>query len=129
MSCESSTVPRENKEYLLGLVSKLVTEARDSTDDFADIPLDLRHHKWKKQIKFPLAWRYNTERKYELLEIRAEVEADAEQRQLNGLEVDGVERVQQALLNAPEPVAAAEMVMAGSGKGAKKLKGKRSPLR
>ncbi|CAG8432737.1 7064_t:CDS:2 [Diversispora eburnea] len=47
----------QNKRYLSDLMDRLLKEAQDETDTFKDIPIDTRHIKKKKKIKFPIEWR------------------------------------------------------------------------
>lgn len=50
----------QNVRYLVDTFNKLVNEAKDLTDDFADIPVDKRHmraHIKKSVPKFPDAWK------------------------------------------------------------------------
>lgn len=90
MSCEMFQTQAENKSYLLNLVNSLITEAKDNTDTFEDIPLDFRHHKFKEPIKFPESWKMTPERK-KILESEREKNLIAEQeRQSKGEVVDGL---------------------------------------
>ncbi|WEW57622.1 37S ribosomal protein S24, mitochondrial [Emydomyces testavorans] len=73
MSSEKFPSRAQNKRYLGDLVEKLLTEAKEG-DSFADIPLDLRHHKPKKRLKFPAEWAMTEERKEELSAMREEEE-------------------------------------------------------
>lgn len=57
MSCEKFENPAQNKRYLGDLVGKIIAEAKDKTDTFADVPLDFRHHKPKKTHNFPESWK------------------------------------------------------------------------
>lgn len=67
MSCESFETQAQNKRYLADTIAALIAEAKDlESDSFADVPLDFRHHKPKKQPKFPKAWIMTEERKAEL---------------------------------------------------------------
>ncbi|KEF62990.1 uncharacterized protein A1O9_00965 [Exophiala aquamarina CBS 119918] len=72
MSSEKFEAPAQNKRYLGDLVNKLIDEAKNGADDFKDIPLDLRHVKPKKNIKFPEEWRISPRRVQELLLARRE---------------------------------------------------------
>ena len=84
MSCESFEHPAQNKRYLSDLVDKLIVSAKDKTDMFEDVPLDMRHHKFKKPLKFPKAWNLTPEkrellsqhREKLLLEDKARVEGE-----------------------------------------------------
>jgi small subunit ribosomal protein S35 len=72
MSCEQFEAPAQNKRYLGDLVKKLVHEAKHGEDKFEDVPLDLRHHKRKKRVEFPEAWKLKPGRVQELLLARKE---------------------------------------------------------
>lgn len=72
MSSEKFEAPAQNKRYLGDLVNKLIDEAKNGEDSFKDIPIDLRHHKSKKNIKFPDEWRIKPGRIQELLLARQE---------------------------------------------------------
>ncbi|RHZ79439.1 hypothetical protein Glove_146g50 [Diversispora epigaea] len=47
----------QNKKYLSDLMDRLLKEAKDKGETFKDIPIDTRHIKKKKKIKFPIEWR------------------------------------------------------------------------
>lgn len=66
MSCESFETQAQNKRYLGDLVSKLVFESRTGADTFADVPIDLRHHKRKKEYIFPEEWKVDGGKKKDL---------------------------------------------------------------
>ncbi|EAW10767.1 mitochondrial 37S ribosomal protein mS35 [Aspergillus clavatus NRRL 1] len=80
MSCEKFTTRAENKRYLGDLINTLVKEAKEG-DSFADIPLDLRHHKPKRQLRFPESWVMTEERKKQLAARRRERLAREQERQ------------------------------------------------
>jgi Mitochondrial ribosomal subunit protein len=83
MSCESFFEPAQNKRYLGELVDVLLKEARDlSTDDFADVPFDFRHHRPKRFHKFPTEWIRPDEKKAEI--------AEPQTQQIQGSVVDGM---------------------------------------
>jgi small subunit ribosomal protein S35 len=86
MACEKFEAPAQNKRYLGDLVNKLIDEAKNGVDSFKDIPLDLRHRKPKKTIKFPEEWRLNPERVQELLLARKEQRLLAEAAPVNPLD-------------------------------------------
>ncbi|KAL3464081.1 mitochondrial ribosomal subunit protein-domain-containing protein [Aspergillus heterothallicus] len=65
MSCEKFATRAQNKRYLGDLVGSLLKEAKEG-DSFADIPLDLRHHKPKKRNGFPKSWVMTENRKRQL---------------------------------------------------------------
>lgn len=119
MSCEMFETPAQNKRFLCDTIEKLFVEAKDPTDDFADVPLDLRHHKFKHPLKFPEAWKLTPDRKAELASYREQVLQIEEDRQVQGLLVDGVKEISaaHARIPAPELAQVHEMAMAGKGKG------------
>jgi len=61
ISCEQFENQAQNKRYLGDLAQKLVTQAKDTTDMFEDIPLDFRHHKPKVVHQFPESWKLGEE--------------------------------------------------------------------
>ncbi|KAK5952840.1 37S ribosomal protein S24, mitochondrial [Knufia fluminis] len=89
MSCEQFENQAQNKRYLGDLVQKLVTQAKDKTDMFEDVPLDFRHHKPKKIVPFPEAWKVGSEQAVKrLAEGRGSIGLLEEgQRPVNGREM------------------------------------------
>ncbi|KAL2861438.1 mitochondrial ribosomal subunit protein-domain-containing protein [Aspergillus pseudodeflectus] len=85
MSCEKFATRAQNKRYLGDLVGTLLKEAKEG-DSFADIPLDLRHHKPKPKVTFPESWIMTETRKKQLAATRAERIRLAHERQVT---VDG----------------------------------------
>lgn len=73
MSCEKFEEPAQNKRYLGDLVERLIKEAQNEEDMFADVPLDFRHHKPKKRLVYPEGWKLKEESVRRLLETRREV--------------------------------------------------------
>ncbi|KAG8168585.1 hypothetical protein KVR01_001334 [Diaporthe batatas] len=110
MSCESFEHQAQNKRYLAELVEKLLTEAKDPTDTFADIPLDLRHHTFKVKPKFPKEWRLSEERVEELAQQRRQAALADKVKQEDGTLVDGVQTIQQALASRKAKVEVPELV-------------------
>ncbi|SPQ26595.1 a23ddb1e-d4ac-4ad6-9887-4ff0a3bfb07e [Thermothielavioides terrestris] len=107
MSCERFEHQAQNKRYLGDLVDKMIAMAKDPTDMFEDIPLDTRHHTFKKQIKFPKEWYLTEERKKELAAQREQALLLDEQKRAEGTMIDGAQIIQQALLasqQVEEPV-------------------------
>lgn len=98
MSCERFDNSSDNRTYLTQLVSRLVHEARTG-DAFADIPLDTRHHKPKRRLRFPDEWILTPERKAALDAERAEAARAAQGRPLL---VDGEEVVREAVRRSPQ---------------------------
>ncbi len=95
MSCESFEHQAQNKQYLMKLVDDLVTAAKDPSDTFEDIPLDLRHHKSKTKDKprFPKSWLLTDKRRRELDEHRQRVAIADMERANAGLLVDGQQTI------------------------------------
>lgn len=97
MSCEMFETQAQNKRYLGDLVDTLMTEARDPTDMFEDVPVDFRHHRYKPKIDFPEQWKLTGERKTQLqANWRRRALADKE-REKEGTLVDGMEVIQRVL--------------------------------
>lgn len=71
MSCEKFGSRAQNKRYLADVVNVLIKEAKEG-DSFADVPLDLRHHKPKVRPQFPESWKMTEERRKQLAARRAE---------------------------------------------------------
>ncbi|CAL5874491.1 uncharacterized protein PFLUO_LOCUS8787 [Penicillium psychrofluorescens] len=71
MSCEKFGSRAQNKRYLADVVNVLIKEAKEG-DSFADVPLDLRHHKPKVRPQFPDSWKMTEERRKQLAARRAE---------------------------------------------------------
>ncbi|KAK5045251.1 hypothetical protein LTR84_009357 [Exophiala bonariae] len=90
MSSEKFEAPAQNKRYLGDLVNKLIDEAKNGEDNFKDIPLDLRHHKSKKHIKFPDEWRIKPGRIQELLLARQEQKLLVDATPVNPLDGKGL---------------------------------------
>ncbi|CDO94034.1 unnamed protein product [Kluyveromyces dobzhanskii CBS 2104] len=63
MSTDRYEESTQNANYLNSTLQKLLKEAKDSTDDFADVPLDTRHiiarqsRKKKRGYQFPEEWK------------------------------------------------------------------------
>lgn len=93
MSCEQFDHQAQNKRYLGDLVLKLIEKAKDPTDMFEDIPLDVRHHKFKVKPKFPKAWRLTDERRKLLEDMRKKALLLDQEKEAEGALIDGVERI------------------------------------
>jgi small subunit ribosomal protein S35 len=78
MSCEKFEAPAQNKRYLGDLVNKLIDEAKNGSDSFEDIPLDLRHHNPKRKPQFPEEWKIKPETIQQLAAKREEQKLLAE---------------------------------------------------
>lgn len=71
MSCEKYENAAQNKRYLGDLVQSLIKEAKNPKETFDDIPLDFRHHKPKKPMRFPERWRITKDHPKALLADKA----------------------------------------------------------
>lgn len=116
MACESFEHQAQNKQYLVNLVNDLITAAKDPKDTFADVPLDLRHHKFEPKPQFPKEWRLTEERRKELAEHRQQAAIADAKRAEDGLLVDGQKLIDnfliQKLAEEQEKEKVAELVAA-----------------
>lgn len=116
MSCESFEHQAQNKQYLVNLVNDLISAAKDPKDTFADVPLDLRHHKIEPKPQFPKEWRLTEERRKELAEHRQQAAIADAKRAEDGLLVDGQKLIDnfliQKLAEEQEKEKVAELVAA-----------------
>ncbi|KAG0159827.1 hypothetical protein PDIDSM_7354 [Penicillium digitatum] len=71
MSSEKFSSRAQNKRYLVDVVNSMIKEAKEG-DSFADIPLDLRHHKYKTRLQFPESWNMTETRRSQLAARRKE---------------------------------------------------------
>ncbi|KAJ5868654.1 hypothetical protein N7534_003207 [Penicillium rubens] len=71
MSSEKFGSRAQNKRYLADVVNSMIKEAKEG-DSFADIPLDLRHHKQKTRLQFPESWNMTEARRNQLAARRRE---------------------------------------------------------
>ena len=97
MSCESFETQAQNKKYLRDLVNTLIREAKDGTDMFEDIPIDLRHHKRKPVYKYPEEWKLTPRKRQQLLEQRVGRRLLEQQRAQTDQIVDGRTVLEEAL--------------------------------
>ncbi|KAF7714996.1 Uncharacterized protein PECH_005361 [Penicillium ucsense] len=98
MSTEQFASRAQNKRYLADVVNSLIQEAKKG-DAFADIPLDLRHHKPKVRLQFPEDWNMTEKRREQLAARRQErLNAQASREAI----VNGNEIVSEAVLSLPE---------------------------
>lgn len=115
LSCEQFDTQAQNKRFLGETINKLLDEAKDGKDTFADVPFDFRHHKPKPVYEFPKEWRLTPERKEYLAEKRAQALLADQQKDFKGELIDGNKIVESSLpwsVPEPEPV----MVAAPRGK-------------
>ncbi|PYH46780.1 mitochondrial 37S ribosomal protein mS35 [Aspergillus saccharolyticus JOP 1030-1] len=97
MSCEKFQYRAQNKRYLGDVIQALIKEAKEG-DSFADIPLDLRHHKPKNHLRFPDEWVMTPQRRRELDGKRAAQKA----RQIEQSDVvDGTSIITEAVRTLP----------------------------
>ncbi|CAI7580498.1 unnamed protein product [Penicillium crustosum] len=87
----------QNKRYLADVVNSMIKEAKEG-DSFADIPLDLRHHKYKTRLQFPESWNMTEARRSQLAARRKERLAAEETR---AALVDGNSVVSEAIKSLP----------------------------
>lgn len=107
MSCEMFDTQAQNKRFLGDNISKLLAEAKDGQDTFADVPFDFRHHKPKKRYEFPKEWILTPKRKQYLEDKRAEQLKLESEKTNNGKLVDGQKIIENTLpftMPTPEPV-------------------------
>lgn len=103
MSCEMFETQVKNKQYLRDLVHTLMTEAKNDSDKFEDVPLDFRHHRFKRKLVFPESWKMTPDKKKELEFSREKNLLLEQERELKGQVVDGVEAIQSWMqLTAPK---------------------------
>ncbi len=116
MSSEMFETPAQNKRYLGDLVDTLMEEAKDETDTFEDVPLDFRHHKFKRKVEFPEGWKLTREKKARLEEERKmRVEGERE-REAQGKLVEGALVVAEAMKRLPVRDESRVLVQAQQGK-------------
>lgn len=97
MSSEKFGSRAQNKRYLADVVNSMIKEAKEG-DSFADIPLDLRHHKQKTRLQFPESWNMTEARRNQLAARRRERLAAEETR---AALVDGNSIVSDAIKTLP----------------------------
>jgi len=118
MSCEKFDTQARNKRFLGDTIANLIKAAKDDTDTFEDVPFDFRHHTPKKRAEFPKDWVLTKERKIYLEEKRKKTEYLEDQRQGNGMLVDGKRVLDMSLpfMNESQQQAP-QTVMAGGARG------------
>ena len=122
MSSEMFETQAQNKRYLGDLVDTLMTEAKDTTDMFTDVPLDFRHHKFVTKPKFPDHWRMTPERKQQLEATRRQKYSLEQERAGQGQLVNGVKLIETMLRsvkvrNESAVLVEAQQGVKGKGKG------------
>lgn len=101
MSSEMFPTQAQNKRYLGDLVDTLMAEAKNNEDSFEDVPLDFRHHKWKRKLVFPEHWKMTEQRKAQLEADRAKRTEEERNRLESGKLVQGLKLIQEVLRVAP----------------------------
>ena len=101
MSSEMFETQAQNKRYLGDLVDTLMVEAKDASDMFEDVPLDFRHHRFKKRLEFPDDWKLTPARKMQLEQEWRRGIAQEEQKMIAGNIVDGGKILQEAMAAMP----------------------------
>lgn len=119
MSSEMFETQAQNKRYLGDLVDTLMTEARDPSDMFEDVPLDFRHHKFVTKPKFPDLWRMTPERKEQLEATRRQKRLLEQEKAGQGQLVDGVKLIETMLRSAKVRAESAVLVEAQQGRKGK----------
>lgn len=105
MSCESFESQLQNKRYLGDTIQKLLAEAQDpEADSFEDIPLDTRHHKFKKRYVFPEEWKLSPEKREALEERRKTLLLAEDKRVEENTVVSGVAAIEAARQFEQQPV-------------------------
>ncbi|KAF2626266.1 hypothetical protein BU25DRAFT_492385 [Macroventuria anomochaeta] len=106
LSTEQFDTQTQNKRFLGETIQTLISEAKDATDTFEDVPFDFRHHKPKVRYEFPKEWVLTEERKKHLAEKRAEAARLQDSRKGNGQLIDGKTVIDTSLpfLEQAEPV-------------------------
>ncbi|KAF9891956.1 37S ribosomal protein S24, mitochondrial [Aspergillus nanangensis] len=123
MSCEKFTSRAQNKRYLADTITSLIKEAKEG-DSFADVPLDLRHHKPKPSLRFPEEWVMTPERKKQIEARRAERKLREQEGRVDGKSI--VTEAAKTLpslnpaLNAKATEEREKVAVKVSGKGQKK---------
>ena len=129
MSCESFETQAQNKRFLGDTVEKLIAEAKDTTDTFEDVPLDLRHTKKRKEFVFPPEWKITSEngRQAELEERRRTMLLEEGRKVEENKVVSGAAAIEEArqvkLREVEEPVMAEARQTLPKGKMGRKEMG------
>ncbi|MCJ1454915.1 37S ribosomal protein S24, mitochondrial [Mycoblastus sanguinarius] len=124
MSSEMFETQAQNKRYLGDLVDTLMTEAKDESDMFEDVPLDFRHHRFKRKVEFPEGWKLSAERREQLEEGRWQRMVGERQRADEGRLVEGTSIIEEAMKALPVPDESRVLVEQQQGKRGKPKKGK-----
>ena len=114
----------QNKRYLGDLVDTLMTEAKDESDMFEDVPVDFRHVKVREKILFPEAWKLTPEKRAKLRAQRETRLLAEEDRIRSGSIVNGARLIEAAHKSAPAEVQRPSPVEVRKMGGKSKVTGK-----
>ncbi|KAK4694112.1 small subunit ribosomal protein S35, partial [Lecanoromycetidae sp. Uapishka_2] len=101
MSSEMFETQAQNKRYLGDLVDTLIAEAKDESDMFEDVPLDFRHHKFKRRPVFPEGWKLSQDRKKQLEGERERRALEEGKREEEGKVLVGANIIEEAMRAMP----------------------------
>ena len=122
MSSEMFETQAQNKRYLGDLVDSLIAEAKDEKDTFADVPLDFRHHKFKRKVEFPEAWKMTPERQNELAMEREMKALEEQRKEGQGIITDGVKIITEGMRSLPQRDESKVLLEAQQGRARPKSK-------
>ena len=124
MSSEMFETQAQNKRYLGDLVDTLIAEAKNEEDMFEDVPLDFRHHRFKRRAEFPERWKLNQERMERLEEGRQKRLVGERQREEEGRVVVGSQIIDEAMQALPVRDESKVLLEAQQGRRGKLVKGR-----
>ena len=124
MSSEMFETQAQNKRYLGDLVDTLIAEAKNEEDMFEDVPLDFRHHRFKRRAEFPEGWKLNQERMERLEEGRQKRLVRERQREEQGRLVVGSQIIEEAMQALPVRDESKVLLEAQQGRRGKLVKGR-----
>ncbi len=106
-----------------------MAEARDGSDMFEDVPLDFRHHRFKRRPEFPEGWKLDKGRREELEGERRRRALAEGAREREGRMVVGASIIEEAMKALPVRDESRVLVDAQQGKRGKPARGKVRALR
>ena len=124
MSSEMFETQAQNKRYLGDLVDTLMAEAKDESDTFEDVPLDFRHHRFKRKVEFPEEWKLNNKRRQQLEEAQERREIEDKRREEEGRMIVGASIIEEAMRRLPVRDESRVLVEAQQGRRGKAGPGK-----
>ena len=125
MSSEMFETQAQNKRYLGDLVDTLIAEAKDETDMFEDVPLDFRHHKFKRKPTFPDGWKLSQERRDQIEGERERRALEEGKKEQDGRIIVGAQIIEEAMKSLPvrnDSRVLLEAQQGRRGKGMRKLR-------